>query len=81
MQRININKTKNPVFRKYFEEGERQGIAKSSQKIVASINAFAQMEGIGKKTLDKLYEAFDLNKDISDEEQAELDKKWGKYNE
>lgn len=37
------------------------------------------MEGVGQKTMNKLYEAFGIRFDITDEEEKELNRKWGRF--
>ena len=69
----------NPVYLRGLEEGEMKGIAKSTKKIKISIESFEKMEGVGQKTMDKLYKAFGIRLDITDEEEKELRRKWGRF--
>jgi len=74
------NKKKpNPVYLRGLEEGERKGIAKTTRTLTDSIDRFSEMEGVGQKTMNKLYEAFGLRTDIRDEEEKELNRKWGRF--
>ena len=79
MSKKRNKKKPNPVYLRGFEEGEKTGIAKSTKKIKISIESFEKMEGVGQKTMDKLYEAFGIRLDITDEEAKELDRKWGRF--
>lgn len=57
MQRININKTKNPVLKKYYRAGVEEGIDKHTRFFLDKIEKFSEMDGIGEVTLDKLKQA------------------------
>ena len=79
MSKKRNKKKPNPVYLRGLEEGEMKGIAKTTKKIKTSIESFEKMEGVGKKTMDKLYEAFGIRLDITDEEKKELNIKWGRF--
>ena len=79
MSKKRNKKKPNPVYLRGLEEGEMKGIAKSTKKIKISIESFEKMEGVGQKTMDKLYEAFGIRLDITDEEEKELNRKWGRF--
>ena len=79
MSKKRNKKKPNPVYLRGLEEGEMKGIAKTTHRITDSIDKFSKMEGVGKKTMDKLYEAFGIRLDITDEEKKELNIKWGRF--
>ncbi|HLR58886.1 MAG TPA: hypothetical protein VK094_00210 [Pseudogracilibacillus sp.] len=79
MSKKRNKKKPNPVYLRGLEEGEMKGIAKTTYRITDSIDRFSKMEGVGKKTMDKLYEAFNIRLDITDEEEKELQRKWGRF--
>ena len=79
MSKKRNKKKPNPVYLRGLEEGEMKGIAKTTHIITDYIDKFSKMEGVGQKTMDKLYEAFGLNRDMSDEEKKELNIKWGRF--
>ena len=81
MSKKRNKKKPNPVYLRGLEEGEMKGIAKSTKKIKISIESFEKMEGVGQKTMGKLYEAFGINTELSDEKEKELKRKWGRYND
>lgn len=79
MSKKRNKKKPNPVYLRGVDVGLHRGIAKTSRKVVHSIEEFEQMKGVGPKMMDNIYKAFGLNRDMSDEEEEQLNKIWGRY--